>query len=195
MWSFIAGRSRAAAAAIMCMVATVPADAGEIADQATLAENLLGRGYDAAALSAFDKAASAFWEASPLQVRTAVFVDAAEGFSRYEPRVGGAFSPGDTMAIYLEPFGFTYLPDGEGVAGALAVDLQIQTPGGLILATSEDFGELTWRGRMALHEVHATVELPVPDLKPGAYQLMLTLRDTGADDAASVTLPFTIDPA
>ena len=43
-----------------------------------------------------------------------------------------------------------------------------------------------------MHEVHATIALPLPSLKPGDYELLLTLRDQGSDKTATVTLPFAV---
>ncbi|HET7715172.1 MAG TPA: hypothetical protein VFK86_06060 [Bauldia sp.] len=166
--------------------------AGEIAEKATLAESLLGRGYDAAALSAFDKATEAFWMASPLQLRVIAFADSVEGYGNYAPRPDATFRKGDTLRLYFEPVGFAYRPEGDGVRGAIAVDVEIRTPGGLILGSAEDFVRLEWRGKTAMHEVHATVATPLPDLKPGGYLLLLTLRDEGSAKTEEVTLPFTV---
>ena len=154
--------------------------------------NLLDRGYGAAALSAFDKAAAAFWQASPLQLRTVVFADAVKGYANYTPRENSVFKSNDTLRVYFEPVGFAFTPDGDGFSSALVADLQIRTPGGLILATSEDFGRLEWHGRSKMHEVHATIEFPLPAFKPGDYQLLLTLHDQGSPKEATVTLPFSV---
>ena len=185
------GPLRAALSCAALLLAS-PAAAGQIADPATLAEALLGRGYAAAALAAFDRAEAAFWEASPLQLRTIVFADKVDGYANYTPRPDATFHQNDTLKVYFEPVGLAFTPDGDGFRSALAADLQIRTPGGLILATSKDFGRLEWRGRSKLHEIQATIELPLPMLKPGDYQLLLTLRDEGSSKQTTATLPFTV---
>ena len=43
-----------------------------------------------------------------------------------------------------------------------------------------------------MREVHATVKLPLPKLKPGDYQLLMTLRDQGSPKTATTTLAFSI---
>ena len=195
MTGFSAGRHLAAMLLTLGLFNSVSAAAGEVSDQASLAESLLDRGYGAAALAAFDRSGAAFWEASPLQVRTILFFDEADGFAQYTPRADSVFEVGETMKVYLEPFGFAFSGDGDGVKGGIALDLQIQTPGGLILATAEDFGALAWQARVPVREVHGTIELAVPDLKPGSYQMILTLRDQGSDKTAQSTLSFSIDGA
>jgi hypothetical protein len=171
---------------------TPPATAGEIADKATLAETLVGRGYGEAALAAFDKATAAFWAASPLQLRVIAFADSIAGYGDYVARPDPAFRKGDTLRLYFEPVGYAFMPDGDGVRAAISVDVEIRTPGGLILGSAEDFVRLEWKGRTPMHEVHASVATPLPDLKPGEYLLLLTLRDQGSAKTEAVTLPFSV---
>ena len=76
----------------------------------------------------------------------------------------------------------------------IAADIEIHTPGGLVLAKSADFGRLEWHARSKTREVHATLKLPLPKLKPGDYQLLMTLRDQGSPKTATVTLPFSDRP-
>ncbi|MEQ9689863.1 MAG: hypothetical protein RLO48_09055 [Bauldia litoralis] len=185
------------AAAMLCCAALsfglpAAAQAGDIAEKATLAETLLDRGYGGAALKAFDTSAAAFWTASPLQLRTVLFADAVDGFADYTPRGNSEFQPSDALRLYFEPVGFAYTDESDGFGAALAADLQIRTPGGLILATAEDFGRLEWQGRSKMREVHATIEFPLPDFKPGSYQLLLTLRDQNSPKTTTVTLPFSV---
>ena len=178
--------------AVAFTAAPAPALAGEIADRAAEAERLLGDGKPADAQAAFDKAAAAFWIASPLQLRVAAFADEVKGFGNYTPHIGTTFKPGDTLLIYLEPIGYAFTAEGDGFKVAIAAEMEIRTPGGLILAKSADFGRLEWSARSKTREVHATLKLPLPKLKPGDYQLLVTLRDQGSPKSVTVTLPFSI---
>jgi hypothetical protein len=166
--------------------------AGEIADSAAEAERLLADGKPADAQAAFDKAAAAFWIASPMQLRIATFADEVKGFGNYTPHAGTAFKPGDTLLIYFEPIGYAFTPDGDGFKVTIAADMEIHTPGGLILAKAADFGRLEWRARAKTREVHATLKLPLPKLKPGDYQFLITLRDQGSSKSTRTTLPFSV---
>ena len=143
----------AVAAALGAMPSAV---AGEIADKAALAETLVGRGYGEAALAAFDKSTAAFWAASPLQLRVIAFADSVAGYGNYVARPDSAFRSGDTLRLYFEPVGYSFTPDGDGIRAAISVDVEIRTPGGLILGSAEDFVRLEWKGRTPMHEVHAT---------------------------------------
>ncbi|KAB2874752.1 MAG: hypothetical protein F9K43_03860 [Bauldia sp.] len=184
------GAALALTAALTAGQAT--ARAGEIANWATVAEDLLDGGNAGEALAAIDRSAAAFWAAAPLQLRVAAFADDVAGFGRYTPRPDPTYEAGDTLTVYLEPFGFGFMPDGDGFRSAIATDVEIRTPGGLILASAPDFGQLRWSGRTKMHEVHATIALPLPELKPGEYRLLITLRDQGSAKTATVTLPFTV---
>lgn len=180
------------ALALAAALAATAARAGEMADWATIAEDLLDGGDPAGALSAAERSEAAFWAASPLQLRVAAFADRVDGFGRYTPHTDPTFRAGDTITVYLEPFGFGFTPDGDGFKAAIAADVEIRTKGGLTLATAKDFGRLEWSGRTKMHEVHATIALPLPSLKPGDYELILTLRDQGSAKTATATLPFAV---
>jgi hypothetical protein len=169
-----------------------PAVAGEIADQAAQAETLLQNGKAADALATFDKAAGAFWVASPLQTRVAVLADKVTSFANYEPHGDAPYHSGDDLIVYFEPFGFGFSSSDGLFKAAIAVDVLIRTPGGLTLAKSDDFGRLEWSGRSKMHEVHATVRFHLPDLKPGDYELSLTLRDQNTPKTDTLVLPFAV---
>jgi len=167
-------------------------EAGEIADKATLADTLLERGYPEAGLAAFDKATAAFWSASPLQFRAIVLADDVDGYGSYTERSSTTFRKGDTLSVYFEPVGHTFTPTADGVRAAIDVDVEIRTPGGLILGSADDFASVAWMGRKPIYEVHATIATELPDLKPGPYLLLLTFRDQGSAKVKEVTLPFSI---
>jgi hypothetical protein len=182
---------RAIALAAFAGLAT-PAVAGPVADQAAEAETLMNAGNPQEALGVFDKAAAAFWVSSPLQLRKALFAENISGFGQYTPLAGATFSPGSRVTVYLEPFGYAFVEDGDSFRIALAADLQIRTPGGLILAKADDFGGIEWSGRVKSREVHAQVGIDLPDLKPGNYELVLTLRDKSSPKTTTTTLPFSV---
>ncbi len=184
----------AAAVAVAGATAVIAsgAHASNISRLATEADNLLQAGKPAEALTAFDQATDAFWRSSPLQFRTAVFVDAVSGFGQYRPRDDANFRAGETAKVYLAPVGYGFIADAGSVRVALTTGLEIRTPGGLILAKTDDFGDVVWRGRTESHEVHLTIAVPVPDLKPGDYVLRLTVGDRASAKSATVAMPFSI---
>ncbi|MEX0853511.1 MAG: hypothetical protein WD036_09565, partial [Bauldia sp.] len=108
-------RLAAAGFAAVAAIATVPpadyARAGETSERAAEAERLLEAGAAAKALEAFDQAIDAFWRASPLQLRRAVFVDSVAGFGAYAPRREAKFHSGETVTVYLEPVGYGFVAD------------------------------------------------------------------------------------
>ena len=77
----------------------VAASAGEIADKAAEAESLLSGGKPQEALAAFDQASEDFWNASPLQMRVATFVESVAGFGDYQPLAKASFKAGDTLFV------------------------------------------------------------------------------------------------
>ena len=104
---FASRRSRFAVLAVVALGLSVgEASAGEIADRAAEADSLIATGKPAEALSAFDKAAQAFWDASPLQFRVALLADEVSGFGAYKPHGDLPFKEGDKLTLYVEPVGF-----------------------------------------------------------------------------------------
>ncbi len=166
------------------------AHAGDISQLAAKADDLLDTGKPGEALAAFDQATDAFWRASPLQFRLASFVNVAAG--QYNPRGNATFRSGDTATVYLAPVGYGFIADGASVRVEMTTGLEIRTPGGLILAKTDDLGDLAWQGQTQSHEVHLTIAVPLPQLKPGDYQLRLTIGDRASAKSATVTLPLSI---
>lgn len=182
-----------AIAAVLIAVIGFPhiADAGPVGDQVSEAEALVASGDSDDAMLAYDEATDAFWELLPLHLRTMGFVTEARAFGQYEPR-NSTFRSGDTATVYMEPVGYGFLAAGDLQQASFSTALTIRTPGGLILAESEDFGKLIWEGRSKSREVPLSVSVPLPALKPGQYELDLRLTDDASGDMATGTLSFVI---
>ena len=188
-WIRRAGTAGLATAALLWSANVI---AGETASSAAEAEALLQAGKAEEAIGALDKAVDAFWAASPLQFRTALFADSVVAFGKYEKRQDSSFRSGDTVLIYLEPVGYGFVDEGGLMKIALVADIEIKTPGGLLLGKAENFGALEWKGRAKSREVHAQIGLDLPALKPGNYEILVTLRDQATGKSATATLPFSI---
>ncbi len=183
--------SRLVAAAAMTVLAT-GAFAGEAADKAAEAERLAMAGQAAEAVAAFDAASDALWRGLPLTFRVALFADNVSAYGKYDPRATSEFKSGEAVTIYLEPVGYGFASSGTTNTVAFGTAIEIRTPGGLILGKTDDLEKLTWTGRAKSREVHAAINLALPTLKPGAYELVLTLTDAASAKTATTTLPFTI---
>jgi hypothetical protein len=184
-----AGRLAAAGVALMTVSSAM---AGAIVDNATDAEQQAAAGNGAAAVSAFDAATDAFFDAVPLTLRVATFAAAVTGFGNYTVHTG-PFHASDTAKVYLEPVGYGFARDGDGYRVSYGTALEIRTPGGLILGKTDDFGMLTWTGGTRSHEVQAVLSVTLPaELKPGSYEMLVTLKDATSGKTATATLPFDI---
>jgi hypothetical protein len=166
--------------------------AGPVADNAARAESLLATGDAAGAAAAFDAATDAFAAASPLQFRVALFADQVTGFGQYRPRADGPFRSGDTVTVYLEPVGYGFSTDGGEQRVSFSTGIEIRTPGGLVLGKTDDFGKVEWQGQSKDRSIDTAVSVALPQLKPGSYELLLTLTDAATAKSATATLPFTI---
>ena len=188
----IRGIYRSAAAAGLAIAFATAAFAGPIADKAGEAESLIGTGDAAGALGAFDAATEAFWEALPLQLRVAAFADSISGFANFAARPDGTpFHAGDTVQIYLEPVGYGFADEGGGTRVSLSVGTEIRQ-GDIVLGKTDDFGKFNWQGTGKNYAINAAISMTLPELKPGDYVLLLTVKDDTSGKSATATLPFSI---
>lgn len=189
-------RSAPAVGALALLIAAAAwcddARAGAVVAHATDAERLLDAGDAEGALAAFDLATDAFWDASPLQFNVVTFADWIAGYGKYEPRADKPFDQEATALIYVEPVAYSLAKNGDTYSIDLAADLEIRTPGGLILTKTEDFTSLDWQGRVKNRAFNAAISLGLPHLSAGDYQLLLTLRDPASGKSATATLPFSV---
>lgn len=170
-----------------------PARGGEAADQALKAEQLIFIGRRAEAWTAIEEAIDALWAAAPLAIRTAQIAESVEGYGRYQPRAEGPFASGERLTAYIEPAGFGWIEEGGESRVRLAVDLEIRGGQGIILAAEPDFAVIEETARSRIHELQATIEITLPTLDPGPYELRLTFRDASPKGGqATAVLPFEI---
>jgi hypothetical protein len=185
-----AGRAVAATGIVLCLVTA--AAAGEVADKAAEAEALLQSGEAAPAFEALSAAVDSFWTSAPLTIKQAYFVTGGEDGGKFSPRPDGPFRSGETARVHLEPLGYGFREDSGIFRIVLATSIEIRTPGGLILAKTEDFGRLEWAGRAKSRTFNGRVGIDLPDLKAGDYELLVTVSDGATQKTASVTLPFSV---
>jgi hypothetical protein len=177
------------AASIVSM--TPQASAGEVADKAAEAETLLGAGDAADGFVALNAAVDAFWAAAPLTLRHIYFAGSASaGLAARRP--DGPFLPGDLARVYLEPVGYGLAETDGTYTIALDTGIEIRTPGGLILAKSENFGHLEWKGTVKNRSFNGRISIDLPELKAGDYELVITVDDPASGKSTSATLPFTV---
>ncbi len=177
---------------VLLLAAGGAALAGPVADEAARAESLLAAGNAQDAVAAFDRATDAFWVAAPLTFRTAIFVDKIQSYGDYLPRAQGPFKAGDAALVYLEPVGFGWAADGDGFKTSLETDIEIRSTGGLTFGKAEKFGKIERTGREKTRELNLSVRLPLPALKTGDYELMVTVRDLVSGKSGTVSLPLTL---
>jgi hypothetical protein len=182
---------RAAVVAAAIVSAATVARAGEVADKAAEAETLLQSGQTNAAFEALDAAVDGFWSEAPLIIHSAAF--ASEGGNKVTP--GDTAQPlraGERVTILVEPLGYR-IAEGDGSFQiALKTGIEIRSPGGLTLAKTNDFGHLEWSGPVKNRSFTGRVGVELPKLKPGNYEVRLTLTDENSNNSATATLPFEV---
>ncbi|MEO1199544.1 MAG: hypothetical protein AAFX39_09970 [Pseudomonadota bacterium] len=185
----------AGAASIWLIGAGIPhTQAGEIADLAAEAEELIGRGNGAEALERLREAMILVAGEMPLSVREATFVtNDPPGFGVYDPRQDAVFAADEPLVAYVEPVGVTWIDAGEGyLSSALTVDFELLSETGQVLAQQDGFGNFSFTSREHNLEVMTHLTLEVSGAPAGAYVLRYIYTDTNSGEMASIDLPFEI---
>jgi hypothetical protein len=139
--------------------------------------------------------ADAAWERGPLTIKKALFLEAkADGFGIYSERAGSTFNHGETAFVYVEPNGFDWGPEKDGLYRfGLVVDLNLKTKSGEVIADVPNFIQSPVSNRNKLKTFFISVDLTLKDSLPaGAYDLTLTLHDMNSTKVARVGLPLSI---
>ena len=102
------------------------------------------------------------------------------------------FAPGAELRIYAEPVGFGWKDENGAETTTFRTAIEIRNAKGLILAKSSAPAVLEKTSRSKSRDFHITVTFTLPDLKPGDYQLVLTVTDATTGKSAPIELPITI---
>ena len=134
------------------------------------------------------------WKAAPLSIDKALFVQKrAAGYGIYEPRPEAVFAQDETLLIYLEPIGFTWKLENGIYRSDIAVDFELLSPDGSILAGKRDFGEFKFASHAFNTEYMVNMTLNLTGAPKASYVLLVSLRDQfNNDQSTSVKLPFEI---
>ncbi len=172
----------------------VTSQAGEIADLAVKAEQLMEQGKPVAAYEMLDAAVDKLWQRMPFMLRKAIFVvGEPEGFGVYNPRENATFKPGEPIVVYLEFAGFGHKPLSGAYEVLITGDAAIADASGeKILANMKDFLKSRMVSRRRNREFMAHLTITLSGAPAGRYQLLLTLKDEVSGKTAKVNMPFEI---
>src|SRR5205085_5167618 len=125
---------------------------------------------------------------APMALRTAVLVgpDGAAPPATY--------AGGDVLHLALAPIGYGWTPIADAFRIRIAVDIELATRGGVVLASVADFATLEHTGAERTREFAATLAVTLPELRPDDYELRLVLRDAATGKTAAATIPFRAGP-
>lgn len=143
-------------------------------------------------LDQFNDELAKVWARSPLAFRTVTVVNGAEGFGDYKPRDGNRFKAGETLMVYVEPVGFTYVLENGRYSFALSADLSIKSDAGHTIAEGEDLFLIDDSSRVQIREFYMVLSVKVPEIKAGGYKAVYRVKDMNSGKAGSFSVPFTI---
>jgi hypothetical protein len=190
--SIVAALARAVVLAASILSIGTAAQAGEVARKAAEAETLLQSGEASAAFDALNAAVNEFWSLAPFIIHSASVASEGGNSVASDPASVRPVRSGEKIKILVEPLGYGFTESGGEFTIALKTGIEIRTPGGLILARTDDFEDLKWSGPVKNRSFTAKVGVELPKLKPGNYEILLTLTDQASGGTASATLPFEV---
>ncbi|HRX36274.1 MAG TPA: hypothetical protein P5337_07740 [Aestuariivirga sp.] len=168
--------------------------AGEIADHAMKAEDLLAAGNHEDAIKNLEAAQDLVWQESPLLFRRALFAAGEPaGYGMYDLREGSTFKRSEPLIIYAEPMGYGYGRDGSLYQISLDLDFSITDATGNVVASQENFGNLSIRSRFPNKEFMAKVTYDFSGLPPGDYKVTTRAKDKNTGKTGDFTLAFTLE--
>jgi len=163
-----------------------------------LAAILFGGTAQAQTLAEIDKRDAAVleaWNATPLTIRRAIFVDGQPtGFGQYVERANNAFKKGDKFITYAEPVGYGFKDLGGGVYQlGFKVDIQLKSAdGSKVIVSKDDFAEIAMKSHARNREFNLLFNLSLGDTPPGDYLVEYKLHDIASTKTVSFSQPFKI---
>ncbi|MGL5008974.1 MAG: hypothetical protein ACRC6I_03775 [Paracoccaceae bacterium] len=148
---------------------------------------------DLEALSSAEAALEAVWQEMPITFRNVAVVNSVEGFGVYEERPDAVFKAGEPIVIYAEPLGYGWKDNGDGTyTFGFAVDLQLKTADGTVVAGQEDFLTLETTTRAKNKEFQLTLTLNADGVPPGEYTIEYTTRDIASEKSGTISVPIEV---
>lgn len=171
-----------------------PAWSTDLGDAARRAERLAAERRTTEAFEALDEARSALWASQNLTIVRAALVDDVAGYGIYTPRANRPALPGDSVILYAEPVSYGYRRQADGrYRITLDADVSVELETGQVIAEGLDIFAFDTLAPRPLKAFHVALSFRLPDdLKPGAYRIVLTLRDRHGGGGAETALPIEI---
>ncbi len=174
-----------AAAAGLTMAGAVPSFA-QTSTPVLSADEALAR------LDRLDEEVAKVWASSPLAFRGVTSVNGVEGFGDFKPRDGNTFKAGETLMVYVEPVGFTYVLENGRYSFALSADLAIESDVGQIITQGEVLFLIDDSSRVQIREFHMVLSVKVPEIRAGGYKAVYRVKDMNSGKTGSFSVPFTV---
>jgi hypothetical protein len=153
----------------------------------------------AAATPNVDAAKAAYvvaWEASPLRVTNATFINpiAPNSGGYYEKRASNIFKPGEKVIAHFEPQYYAWKKEDDGgFTFGVRIDFALlNAQGEVVVEKLNGLGESSYRSHERQMEFSTDATLSFDSLAVGDYSVRYTFHDMYGPKTVSVTLPFKI---
>jgi Tfp pilus assembly protein PilF len=145
-------------------------------------------------LEAQEKATAAVWERLPFSTRHAMFVTRkANAYGDYDARPSNVFAPGEKLLSYMEPVGYAYAAEGNGLRFGVSIDFEILSKDGKVLTGQKDILKQEFASHDRNREFFFNGTMSMDGAPPGDYVLAYILHDLGSARTTRVEQPFKIE--
>ncbi|UMY19426.1 hypothetical protein MMB17_09075 [Methylobacterium organophilum] len=147
-----------------------------------------------AEVESLEAALAEAWEKTPLTQRHVVFVsEKAALYGAYTERPSRVFAKGEDLVTYLEPIGFTWKADADGVNHfGFVLDFTVKSRDGKVLAGQDGFQRFDFASRYKNREVFMNITMSLNGIEPGDYVLGYALHDRNGNRVSRFEQPFAI---
>lgn len=121
---------------------------------------------------------AALWSRSPFKVSNFSLVSRdAQSFADVAARGNSTFRIGEPLLFYAEPRHYDFRRDGKNYAFLIAVDFEVRSPSGEVLAGQKDFLTKNYTFPEPVFDLYLNLQISLSGAPKGEYDIVLVFKD------------------
>lgn len=136
----------------------------------------------------------ALWQSMPLTLHRSLFITGdPAAYGMYTERATRTFKPGEPLLIYVEPVGYRWKDEGNGLFSfGISADALILDKSRKVIGGKEEIAHKLYRSHVRNKELMLTLRLNLTGAVAGDYIAEYRLHDLISGQTTTAELPFTI---
>lgn len=121
---------------------------------------------------------ASLWSRSPFKVSNFSLVSRdAQSFADIAIRGNSTFRIGEPLLFYAEPRHYDFRRDGKNYAFLIAVDFEVRSPSGEVLAGQKDFLTKNYTFPEPVFDLYLNLQISLSGAPKGEYDIVLVFKD------------------